>query len=95
MKSAQIIGWALGGLEREISETRARLSQLTSQAGDLRSRLARSGRSAVGRAAAAAAAASSAPPRKRGRRRFTAAQRREISERMKRRWAERKAKAGK
>ena len=54
IKSAELIGWALGGIEREILETRQRLAALTAQAHQLRDAQvarARRGRSAaVGRA---------------------------------------------
>ena len=45
MKSAEVIGWALGGIEREISMTRERLASLTAQASSLRSRLSGAGAS--------------------------------------------------
>src|SRR3954465_11024227 len=51
MKSAELIGWAIGGLEREISQTRERLNALTAQAAKLRKR--------AGVRASAAAAGSS------------------------------------
>ena len=38
MKSAELIGWAIGGLEREISQTKERLAALTAQAAKLRKR---------------------------------------------------------
>ena len=38
-KSAEWIGWALGGLEREIVETRERLAVLNEQAATLRRRI--------------------------------------------------------
>ena len=38
-KSAEWIGWALGGLEREIAETRERLATLNEQAAKLRGRV--------------------------------------------------------
>ncbi len=38
MKSAELIGWAIGGIEREILQTRERLSSLTAQATKLRAR---------------------------------------------------------
>jgi hypothetical protein len=78
-----VIGWALGGLEREILATRERLSALTAQAATLRARLGK--RAALG---AAAAAAETTPRRKR--RRMSAEARKRISEMMKKRWAERK-----
>jgi hypothetical protein len=39
LKSAELIGWALGGIEREIVETRNRLGALTAQAAALRKRV--------------------------------------------------------
>ena len=98
LRSAELIGWAIGGLEREIVETRQKLEALTRQATQLRSRM---GSSKKGRGPAAAAtfdepAAAGAPsgghPRKR--RQMSAAARKRISERQKKRWAEwRKKKA--
>jgi len=88
LKSADFIGWALGGLEREIAQTRERLEALTAQAARLR---ARAGLTLRG----AATSASSAQVRpRRGRRRggMTAAGRRRISEMMKKRWADAKKK---
>ncbi len=38
LKSAELVGWALGGLEREIAQTRERLAALTQQADRLRAR---------------------------------------------------------
>jgi hypothetical protein len=94
IRSAELIGWALGGIEREILETRKRLASLTAQAAQLRQR---AGRKATGAAAAPAGAASidaEAPPvetgRKRRRRRMSPEARKRISEMMKKRWAERK-----
>ena len=99
LRSAEMIGWALGGIEREIVETRHRLEALTKQAAQLRARAGvKSGR---GRGPAAAAsfdepgvtgASASQAPRKR--RQMSAAARKRISDRQKRRWAEwRKKKA--
>jgi hypothetical protein len=94
-RSAEFIGWALGGLEREIVQTRERLSALTEQAARLRSRLGRGG---VRGAAADAAAAGGGKAGRRGRRRrrgqMSAEARKRISELMRKRWAARK-KAGK
>ena len=39
LKSAEFIGWALGGLEREIAQTRERLAALTAQAHKLREKV--------------------------------------------------------
>lgn len=88
LKSAELIGWAIGGLEREIVLTRERLSALTAQTAKLRARLG-------GKGAARAAAVGSpyeAPVtgRKRRRRHMSAEARKRISEMMKKRWAERK-----
>jgi hypothetical protein len=93
LKSAELIGWALGGLEREIAQTRDRLSSLTAQATKLRKRLGvRLGRPAV--AAAGGASATQRAGRKR-RRPMSAAGRRRISEAMKKRWAEHRRKKAK
>jgi hypothetical protein len=81
LKSAELIGWALGGLEREIVLTRERLAALTSQAAKLRARAGAKG---------AATAAAGAGGRKRRRRRMSAEARKRISEMMKKRWAERR-----
>lgn len=87
-KSAEWVGWALGGLEREIAETKERLVVLNEQAAKLRTRLGVAARRGV----AAAVAASSAEPRPRGRRRMSAEGRKRISEMMKKRWLEAKKK---
>lgn len=89
LRSAELIGWAIGGLEREIVETRQKLEALTRQAAHLR---ARAGGAVVkGRGPAAAASfdepgMQAAPPKKR--REMSAAARKRISERQKKRWAE-------
>jgi hypothetical protein len=54
LKSAEMLGWALGGLEREIAQTRERLTALTAQATKLRERL---GRGVTGRSVPTAARA--------------------------------------
>jgi hypothetical protein len=86
LKSAEFIGWALGGLEREIAQTRDRLAALTAQAARLRERVGR------GRQAALAAGGlppdTSAPVKKR--RKMSKEARRRISEAAKKRWAERR-----
>ena len=93
IRSAELIGWALGGIEREIVETRSRLAALTSQAAQLRKRVGLRG---PGRPPAAAAdaqaqeATAAAPNRKRRRRKMSPEARKRISEMMKKRWAERK-----
>ena len=83
LKSAEMIGWAIGGLEREILATRERLATLTAQANALRSK-------GPGRAAAAAVAGGEPAARKRRRRKMSPEARKRISEMMKKRWAERK-----
>jgi hypothetical protein len=89
LKSAEMLGWALGGLEREISQTRERLTALTTQATKLRERLGRgvTSRSAAGSGAGAPEAGAG---RARRRRRMSPEARRRISEMMKKRWAERR-----
>jgi len=90
LKSAELIGWAIGGIEREIAQTRERLASLTAQAARLRQR-------AGARASAAASSAASAvgvtePAVKRRRRKMSPEARKKISEMMKKRWAERRKK---
>ena len=72
IKGAEMIGWALGGLEREIMQTKQRLTTLTSQAAQLRGRLP-GGAQARGPAAAASfdEPGITAPGRKRRRRRMS------------------------
>jgi hypothetical protein len=93
MRGAEMIGWALGGLEREITLTKQRLSTLTSQAAQLRAKLTGN---APGRGPAAVASfdepGAAAPGRRRRRRRMSAEARKRISEMMKKRWAERRRK---
>jgi hypothetical protein len=91
MKSAEFIGWALGGLEREIALTRERLLSLTSQATRLRERLG----PAVLRSSKASAKADDgggAPTGRKRRRHMSAEARKRMSEMMKKRWAERRKK---
>ena len=75
-KSAEWIGWALAGLEREIVETRARLGVLNEQAAKLRGRVGVAAKRGVAAAVAAAspeqAAGPAAPPRAHVRRRSQA-----------------------
>jgi hypothetical protein len=89
MRSAEFVGWALGGIEREIAETRTRLAALTAQAGQLRTRLGRK----AGQLVAAGAEAIAEPTRRRGR--MSPAARKRISDMMKKRWAERRRKGKK
>ena len=89
LKSAEMIGWAIGGIEREILLTRERLSALTTQAAQLRGRLGARGAS---KSAAAAVSADEAAVtgRTRRRRKMSPEVRKRISEAMTKRWAERK-----
>ena len=98
-RSAEWVGWALGGLEREILQTRERLAALTSQAAKLRTQLgrpsqgARAGSGAAGAASGAQAGAEPGGRRaRRRRRRMSPEARKRISEMMKKRWAERRKK---
>ena len=90
IKSAEFIGWALGGIEREIAETRQRLSALTAQASQLRARVG--GKARRGPVSTASAEGETAAParRKRRRRKMSPEGRKRISEMMKKRWAERR-----
>jgi hypothetical protein len=94
IKSAELIGWALGGIEREIVETRNRLASLTAQANQLRARVGtkrtRAAVPASGPQPATAAETTGTPGRKRRRRRMSPEARKRISERMKKTWAERR-----
>jgi hypothetical protein len=86
VKSAELIGWAIGGIEREIIATRERLAALTAQAAKLRAR-------AGARGSTAPSLTSADVPgdgRKRRRRRMSPEARKRISEMMKKRWAERR-----
>src|SRR5688500_1399659 len=89
IKSAELIGWALGGLEREIVMTRERLSSLTAQAAKLRERIGSKG-ARIGAATAVAVEGAAETGRKRRRRRMSPEARKRISEMMKKRWAERR-----
>ena len=87
VKSAELIGWAIGGIEREISQTRERLAALTAQAVKLRKRVGLT-RGSVGGADSGLPAA--AATSKRRRRTMSPEARKRISEMMKKRWAERR-----
>lgn len=97
IRSAELIGWALGGIEREIVETRNRLAALTAQAAQLRNRAGLKGFGGRGAAAPTATdgatAATAVTGRKRRRRKMSPEARKRISEMMKKRWAERKRSA--
>ena len=98
IKSAEMLGWALGGIEREIGQTRERLATLMAHAAKLRAGLG------VGLGRAAAASAPAAKPAakvgkvakvaRRKRRKLSPEARKRISDNMRKRWAETK-KAGK
>jgi len=93
IRSAELIGWALGGIEREIVETRNKLSALTAQAAQLRQRAGLRGtRGTAAPAGSATIDGDVTEPagRKRRRRRMSPEARKRISEMMKKRWAERK-----
>jgi hypothetical protein len=92
LRSAELIGWAIGGLEREITQTRERLASLTAQAAKLRARAgAKRGRPAADAGGAEVAPAGSAKAgRKRRRRKMSPETRARLSEMMKKRWAEKK-----
>src|SRR5206468_2778888 len=84
MKSAELIGWAIGGIEREISQTRDRLAALTAQAARLRKRVGIRGLSST--TSTTAAGLSSEPAgngRKRRRKTMSPEARKKISEMMK------------
>jgi hypothetical protein len=93
IRSAEMIGWALGGIEREIGQTKERLVALTTHAARLRARLGH-GRPATSAVAAAPAAKGPVAAKGRKRRKMSAEARKRISELMRKRWAETK-KAGK
>ena len=92
MKSAEMIGWALGGLEREIATTRERLSSLTDQANALRARLGRNARGALSSAMESGETSGEGRRARRRRRVMSPEARKRISEMMKKRWADRKKK---
>jgi hypothetical protein len=84
MKSAELIGWAIGGIEREITQTRERLAALTAQAARLRKRAGIRGTTS-GTATPGGASGGG-----RRRRKMSPEARKKISEMMKKRWAERR-----
>ena len=90
VKSAELIGWAIGGIEREISQTRERLSALTAQAAKLRARAGIRGSKVAADGGASAGSEASGNGRKRRRRKMSPEARKKISEMMKKRWAERR-----
>jgi hypothetical protein len=95
IRSAELIGWALGGIEREILDTKHKLASLTAQAAQLRHKVgakaARAGSGASAAATSAVDAVSVAPVgRTRRRRKMSPEARKRISDMMKKRWAERR-----
>lgn len=94
MRSAEMIGWAIGGIEREIAHTRERLSQLTAQAAVLRARAGARAKAGFPAATGPAAEGPVTEPKVRAKRRKMSPEaKKRISEMMKKRWAERKKKA--
>ena len=89
VKSAELIGWAIGGIEREIAQTRERLAALTAQAANLRRARANQG-SADAERGMPNRPSRVATGRKRRRRKMSPEARKKISEMMKKRWAERR-----
>ena len=92
VKSAEFVGWALGGLEREIAQTRERLSALTEHAVKLRSSIGQSKSAAApGETGEKPFKAEKQPVGRRQRRRQMSPEARQrISEMMKKRWAQRR-----
>ena len=90
VKSAELIGWAIGGIEREISQTRERLAALTAQAAKLRARAGIRSSSASAGGGTSAGSEASGNGRKKRRRKMSPEARKKISEMMKKRWAERR-----
>ena len=88
LKSAELIGWAIGGIEREIVQTRERLAALTAQAARLRKRAGLRVLARAGAVASALSDAGAAPARKR--RKMSPEARKKISDMLKKRWAERR-----
>ena len=90
IRSAELLGWALGGIEREILETRNKLSALTAQAAQLRSRVAGTRATAMPTSTVNDDDTPVETNRKRRRRTMSPEARKRMSEMMKKRWAERK-----
>lgn len=87
-RSAEMIGWAIGGIEREIAHTRERLAALTAQASQLRARAGGAARTVA--AGAAAVAVETRGAAKKRRRTMSPEARKRISDAMTKKWAERK-----
>lgn len=82
IRSAELIGWAVGGIEREIAETRNRLAALTQRAAELRKQVGRKGAQA-----APASGSTGKGGRARRRRNMSPEARKRIADAAKRRWA--------
>ncbi len=92
LRSADMIGWAIGGIEREIAMTRERLASLTAQANALRAKLPTRSRPAS--EVPSSVAGTGAAEGTGSRRTMSADARRRISEMMRKRWAERRGGSG-
>lgn len=95
LKSAELLGWALGGLEREIAQTRERLTALTAEAGRLRNRLGGAVASGSRKAETATTQGVAALKGVKRRRNMSPEGRKKISDMMKKRWADRRKKMAK
>jgi hypothetical protein len=91
VKSAEFIGWALGGLEKEIAQTRERLTALNAQALKLRTRIGKGGSSPR---TTEPSVASTPVSRRQRRSQMSAEARQRLSDMMKQRWAERRSTKG-
>jgi hypothetical protein len=94
LKSAEMIGWALGGIEREIALTRERLATLTAQANVLRARVGARGSASADADAATMNEGRAGTGKRRRRRKMSPEGRKRISDMMKKRWAERRKAKG-
>jgi hypothetical protein len=84
--SAEVLSWALDGLQREIGQTKERLAELTARAREVRAALDRGGRPAAETTPPAAPAAATPRQGRRRKRRLSAEGRKRIREALKRRW---------
>jgi len=96
VKSAEFVGWALGGLEREIAQTRERLSALTEHAVKLRSHISKGTSAGAETERRERPERSDTAPvgRRQRRRQMSPEARQRISEMMKKRWAQRRKAKG-
>jgi hypothetical protein len=90
IKSAELIGWAIGGLEREISQTRERLAALTAHAARLRASVKTSASGAGTGTSGPVAVPNNPTNGRKKRKKMSPEARKRISEMMKKRWAERR-----